>query len=144
MTYPEPSQTRKDSHDSIFLSNLAFSSALDVSVTDKHQKRKSCLILDVERYRYQEYISDIAGQDIKAHKGETRQAISAVRGWLGESLAGINPPPGVAAIFKRFELFIADLPAICAATDREVDDLTFTEFADTTSTWLRTALARPK
>jgi hypothetical protein len=110
---------------------------------DKHQKRKSCLILDVERYRYQEYISDIAGQDIKLHKGETRLAIKAVRDWLGESHAGLHPAPGVAAIFKRFERFLVDLPAICAATDREIDDLTFTELADATSTWLRTALTRP-
>jgi len=30
------------------------------------QKRKNCLILDREKYRYQQYCSDIAGQDIKA------------------------------------------------------------------------------
>jgi len=31
------------------------------------QKRKSCLIFDTESFRYMEYISDISGQDIKAH-----------------------------------------------------------------------------
>jgi hypothetical protein len=33
------------------------------------QKRKSCLILDADRYRFQKFISDIAGQDIAAHGG---------------------------------------------------------------------------
>ena len=32
---------------------------------DKVQKRKNILILDKEKYRYQKFISDIAGQDIK-------------------------------------------------------------------------------
>jgi len=33
------------------------------------QKQKRVLILDTERYRYQKFCSDIAGQDIKAHEG---------------------------------------------------------------------------
>lgn len=37
-----------------------------------------------------------------------------------------------------------DLPAICAATERTVSDLTFTEFADAASTCLRTELVRLK
>jgi len=35
----------------------------------KH-RLKTCLILDVDRYRYQKFISDIAGQDIAAHSGK--------------------------------------------------------------------------
>lgn len=34
------------------------------------QKQKTCLILDLDRYRFQKFISDIAGQDIAAHGGE--------------------------------------------------------------------------
>jgi hypothetical protein len=34
-------------------------------------KRKVAIILDTERFRYQKFISDIAGQDIRAHGGET-------------------------------------------------------------------------
>ncbi|HUB45862.1 MAG TPA: hypothetical protein VMB73_12820 [Acetobacteraceae bacterium] len=109
---------------------------------DRSQKRKSCLILDVDRYRYQQYISDIAGQDIEAHRGDTKGAIKAVRDWLGASRAGLRPPPGATAISERFERFMVDLPAICAATEREVGDLTFTEFADAASTWLSRELAR--
>ena len=109
---------------------------------DRLQKQKSCLVLDTHRHRYQEYISDIAGQDIAAHGGEATRAIRAVRDWLGASRAGVQPPPGPAAISKRFQRFVEDLPAICAETERDISDLTFTEFADAASTWLRTALAR--
>jgi hypothetical protein len=109
---------------------------------DRSQRRKSCLVLDTDRYRYQEYISDIAGQDIEAHQGNSRRAIRAVRNWLGASRANIRHTPGAAAIHGRFERFMVDLPAICVETDREVGDLTFTEFADAASTWLKTEVAR--
>jgi hypothetical protein len=109
---------------------------------DRSEKRKSCLVLDIERYRYQQYISDIAGQDIDAHHGEARRAIKSVRDWPGASRAGLRHPPGTAAIFKRFKRFTDDLPAICAETEREAGDLTFTEFAEAASTWLSTELAR--
>jgi len=48
----------------------------------KAQTNKISLILDRERYRFQKFISDIAGQDIAAHKGEPQNAIKALRtGW---------------------------------------------------------------
>jgi hypothetical protein len=44
---------------------------------------------------------------------------------------------GEAAISERFKRFTDDLPAICAATEREAGKLTFSEFADAASTWLK-------
>lgn len=46
------------------------------------QKRKKCLILDREPYRYQQFISDIAGQDIQAHNNASEQIVKVVRNWL--------------------------------------------------------------
>src|SRR5690349_20912230 len=43
---------------------------------------KVLLILDVEPFRYQQFISDIAGQDIEAHSGDVGTAITVVRDWL--------------------------------------------------------------
>jgi len=48
----------------------------------EEQKRKKCLILDTQRYRYQQFISDIAGQDIQAHNNSAREVITHVRNWL--------------------------------------------------------------
>jgi hypothetical protein len=56
-------------------------------------RRKSCLVLDRDRYRYQEFISDIAGQDIAAHANDPGEAIKAVRDWLSVSKAGIRRHP---------------------------------------------------
>jgi hypothetical protein len=106
------------------------------------QARKSCLVLDRDQYRYQEFISDIAGQDIAAHANDPKRAIKAVRDWLAVSKAGISRPPGGAAIGKRYDRFTADLPAICADADVEPNELTFTEYADMASTWLQLELGR--
>jgi hypothetical protein len=104
------------------------------------QKRKSCLVLDRQPYRYQAFISDIAGQDIAAHGEDVHKAIKAVRDWLATERAGIARHPGGAAISEKFSRFSADLPSICAETDRRAEELTFTEFADAASTWLRVDL----
>lgn len=46
------------------------------------QKRKRCIILDRKPYRYQKFMSDIAGQDIHSHSGSTQKLISEVAAWL--------------------------------------------------------------
>ena len=104
------------------------------------QRRKSCIILDRAPYRYQAYLSDIAGQDIAAHGDDPAQAIRSVRDWLAGSKAGATHPPGHAAIAGRHARFLADLPAICAATARDMAELTFAEFTDAASLWLQAEL----
>lgn len=51
-----------------------------------YQREKVILILDVERFRYQRFISDIAGQDIYGHGGIQRDLIKQVREWLRPEL----------------------------------------------------------
>src|SRR6266581_591465 len=43
------------------------------------QRQKVCLILDSKPYRYQQFISDIAGQDIQVHHNGVQGAIAVVR-----------------------------------------------------------------
>ncbi len=43
-------------------------------------KRKVAIILDTDRYRYQKFISDIAGQDIRAHGGRTTKRFARCAG----------------------------------------------------------------
>jgi hypothetical protein len=56
-----------------------------------------CLILDRAPYRYQRFISDIAGQDIRGHSNSPRLAIRRARDWL-------QPPPGMSP-FRVVERF---------------------------------------
>lgn len=62
------------------------------------QRRKSCLILDRDRYRYQIFCSDISGQDIRAHGNEVEQALAAVRNWLQTNVSSASRIPGPLAL----------------------------------------------
>jgi hypothetical protein len=104
------------------------------------QRRKGCLILDREPYRYQRFISDIAGQDIAAHDGDAGRLIGRVRDWLSTA-AGGTPLPGGKAVAERFAAFTADLPGLTAALRLTVEELTFGNYVTMASEWLRRDLA---
>lgn len=46
------------------------------------QRRKSCLVLERDPYRYQIFCSDIGGQDIWPHGNKVEDVIAGVRDWL--------------------------------------------------------------
>lgn len=100
------------------------------------QKNKMCLILDSEKYRYQKFISDIAGQDVKAHDDKPEMVINIVRNWIGD--ASKQPiMPGGAEILKRFKKFSKKLPQICKELKLKEKELTFNAYADIISKWLK-------
>jgi hypothetical protein len=101
-----------------------------------HQRKKACLILDKERYRYQKFMSDIAGQDIHKHDGNPEQAIIQVRDWLCAA-SKLKKLPGGAAIVERYRQFRADLPALCADLQRQEGSLIFSDWAEMISLWLQ-------
>lgn len=68
------------------------------------QKKKKTLILDRESYRYQKFISDIAGQDVRSHGDKPSQAIAHIRNWLNAA-SGHKTIPGGAAINTRYQKF---------------------------------------
>jgi hypothetical protein len=102
----------------------------------KH-KSKTCLILDVERYRYQKFLSDIAGQDIAAHGGSPEAAIKAVRNWLSAATPKTVKIPGGAAIAKRYATFRTELPATCQRLQLNVGELTFSDYVLQVEEWLK-------
>ena len=103
---------------------------------NKQQKGKVCLVLDREQYRYQVFISDIAGHDIRSHGNKPEKAITHIRDWLNAA-SGRRTIPGGRAIIARWRQFEADLPAICEQSSIEVDELTYNDRTNFISEWLR-------
>lgn len=99
------------------------------------QKRKSALVLDIERYRYHKFISDIAGQDISAHNGKTEQAIRRVRDWLKPNNPEVSIPGGQ-KMARRFESFSAVFPTMCAVAGYD-DDPPFHDYVYIVCEWLK-------
>ena len=102
----------------------------------KRHGDKSCLIMDTNQFRYQKFISDISGQDIKAHQNDPRRAVGLVRGWLNDA-SGRKTIPGGAMIWGRYQNYLADLPDLCAAAGLAVDEMTFNDKTNFASEWLK-------
>jgi len=88
-------------------------------------KRKAAMILDTEKYRFQRFISDIAGQDIRAHEGDTEKVIRHVRNFLLSHSPGSVFLPGPEKVVQRFQQFRAELPGSCAALHIDSSDINF-------------------
>ena len=55
------------------------------------QRTKRCIVLDREKFRYQSYLSDLGGQDIRDHNDDPTRAIGAVRNWSTSSPTKCSP-----------------------------------------------------
>jgi hypothetical protein len=95
----------------------------------RRQKAKCCIIFDRERYRYQRFMSDIAGQDIHAHNGDEATAIGELASWLRARSRHADIPGG-RVIFGEYRLFLAALPSICADRGLSIEELTFGDYSD--------------
>lgn len=103
----------------------------------KQQKSKNLLILDKEKYRYQIFISDIAGQDIRSHDNDVAKLITEVRNWLNTA-SGRKTIPGGRLIQGRYKSFQEDLPDLASALHLEPDEITYNDYSQLVSEWLQT------
>jgi len=99
-------------------------------------KLKRFLIMDVERHRYQKFISDIAGQDISAHDGDSHRAIDCVRRWLA-SVSIARDVPGTKHIVNLLHAFQAELPSLATELRADPDELEFAERRKLILRWLQ-------
>ena len=91
--------------------------------------------MDKERYRYQQFILDIAGQDIQAHHNEVETLVRVVRNWL-RTASGRRTIPGGNIIWERYQTFLRDLPQTAEELRLDVDDLIFNDYASVIIRWL--------
>jgi hypothetical protein len=93
------------------------------------QRDKKCLILDTEKFRYQKFLSDIAGQDIQAHEGDVDKLIKIVRRWLIQFAPG-KKLPGEKKIQDKYRVFRERLPKICDLAGVDEHDLTYIDLTN--------------
>jgi hypothetical protein len=97
-------------------------------------KKKQCLILDRDNYRYQMSMSDIAGQDIHAHGDKIPRIIAHVRDFL-QTMKGERLPGGakITADFKKFQKAKIKL---CQSHDLDPKKLTFIDLNFAIGEWI--------
>ena len=106
-------------------------------------RTKTCIIFDRERYRYQRFLSDIAGQDVRAHQNNPGELITAVRNALATMLPARTTLPSGRLIRERYETFVLDVPTVCAELQLDHEDLGHRDLVEVIITWLeRSSAAR--
>jgi hypothetical protein len=95
----------------------------------KNQKAKICLIFDKDKYRYQQFISDISGQDIKSHTNDYKEIITKTRNWIN-TLGLSKNLPGSDAIISNYEDYIQARPLILKGLNKTDKD--YSQYADKT------------
>lgn len=103
--------------------------------SEPRQKARRCLILDTEPYRYQKFISDIAGQDIRSHDGVPEKALVLTRNWL--ATVSKRKLPGPAELERLYAEFRNELPAIVERLALRQDEVQFVEYVKVAMEWLR-------
>lgn len=88
---------------------------------------KRALILDTTPYRYQKFISDIAGQDIQYHNGNVVEAITKTASWL-RNKSRRTTVPGGAIIAAEYAEFQAALPEILNGLGLQPAEMTFSDY----------------
>lgn len=103
---------------------------------DDANRQKRSLVLDTERYRYQKFISDLAGMDIGEHGGDPRVIVSRVRDWLVNVSRRRSIPP-TAAILDSYDRFRVALPTIASSSGLDPTDLAYADFERLLLAWLK-------
>ena len=102
---------------------------------NRAQRRKKCIIFESRQYEYQKFISDIAGQDIHCHRKSEKLLIEELSAWLRrESKDDIVP--GGSSIFREFQKFTKQLPALCKAVRLKPSEMTFPDYRRMAEKWL--------
>ena len=103
----------------------------------EEQKVKKCLVLDSEPYRYQQFMSDIAGQDIQVHSNSPEEIVKVVRDWLRTASKRRTIPDG-SIIWGRYQDFMRDLPQTVERLKLRPETLIFNDYTWVITVWQET------
>lgn len=100
----------------------------------KPQQDKKVLILDVEPFRYQRFISDLAGMDIHEHGGKPNVAVRETRNWLANvSRRDIESPDRIEQLYRKFA---GELPQIADNLGFDPGKIPYVDFERIVISWL--------
>jgi len=122
--------------------NMPFELGLDIGCLEygnKKQRKKKILIHEKDKYFYQKFLSDIAGQDIRNHNNKPIEVIEIIRDWFS-TLNEKKKYDSHVIIWNYYNDFIDSL---IKRLDKEgykkdrVMKLPFTEFVGYARKWIK-------
>jgi hypothetical protein len=101
------------------------------------QDKKSALIFEHRKFTYNKFISDINGQDIRAHGGRAKKMVAAIRDWLQSYTK--SSLPGGSALWNDYKQFKSWLSPKCRAARLDRDALTWDDLYNLVEEWIETS-----
>lgn len=83
--------------------NMPYELGIDIGCMQfgtPQQRTKLCLVLEEKEHRYDQFISDISGQDIKTHQNKPIKAVERVLEWLDAATA--DNIPSIKTVWDAF------------------------------------------
>jgi hypothetical protein len=100
------------------------------------QRLKRCLILDTEQFRYQKFISDLAGMDVTPHAGVARDAARHVRNWL-VTVSGRKSIPAPNTLLASHDRFFEGLSVIAESAGLHADRIAYADYERLVIAWVK-------
>lgn len=122
--------------------NMPFELGLDVGCRlfgGKQKKRKKCLVLETEAFRYKAALSDLSGYDISSHGNDPPRVVAEVRNWL-KNVCKLSAS-GPTSIWNAFNEFMAnnyDALKLKGFSDSDIEGLPVSELIECMESWVET------
>jgi hypothetical protein len=99
------------------------------------QKKKRALVLDTHPYRYQRFISDLAGIDPTPHGGDPREMVRCTRNWL-VTVSKRTTIPSPASLMTCYDGFVAGLATIADQAGLDPLRIAYPDFQRLAAAWI--------
>lgn len=118
--------------------NMPFECGIDFGLRMSNSEfgSKKFLILEKEQYRYQKVISDISGNDIKAHKNDPEQIVKVIRDWFKTAKSEIPRHKEIWLAFNEFEFDYEQILIEEEYDPKDIKSLTFSDIIENMSAWI--------
>jgi len=120
--------------------NMPFECGIDFGLKMSDEKKyasKKFLILEKENYRYQKVISDISGNDIKAHNNDPEQMIKVIRDWFKPINLNIPRHKEIWLAFNEFEFVNEEILVKEGYDPKDINSLTFSDIIENMKAWIQ-------
>jgi hypothetical protein len=112
--------------------NMPFELGVDLGLREAGKgklARKQCLILQEEPYRHQVVLSDLSGNDCRAHGGEPEELVRHVRNWfVGAARFHLPSATSVWESYNEFNASFDDEMSTKRFTARDVREMPVSEY----------------
>ena len=119
--------------------NMPFECGIDFGLKVSNSNKfgeKRFLILEKEPYRYKSIISDIAGNDIKAHKNEPEIMIKAVRDWFKILKHTVPWYKTIWLAYAEFETDFEQILIDNGHDPKSINSITFSDIIENMTAWI--------